>query len=345
MSLGELCGGELPFLFKILAADKPLSIQAHPNLEQAREGFEKENRAGIPPDGANRNYRDSGSKPEIICALTPFQGLCGFREPGEIRRLLLDFLSPPAGSTLQKGFAPLLAALDSRDCSAALRGFLAALFALPPNAREALTAHILAGGRQGAGAEENGEWALMRRFAELYPGDPALVSPLYLNIIRLEPGEAVFLPARTLHAYIHGMGVELMANSDNVLRGGLTPKYVDVPELMGILDFHPLLPEILRPVRESSASCPARLRYPAGCGSFSLSVIHGRGGEITMREAGPAIAVVTRGEPRISGGDGGETLLKTGESIFIPQRAGKTTLGLNGNFTLYIAGLPDKPGP
>ena len=346
--------GSLPFLFKLLAAEKPLSIQAHPNKAQAREGFDRENRAGLAVDAPDRNYKDPNHKPEIICALTPFTGMCGFRPPAEIRRLLEAFLSP-APASLREGFAPLLAAVNDDDVPAALRNFTETLFGLPAALREELTRFILSQ-QVPVGAEETDTGAAaackvsaaqresMRRFAELYPGDPALVSPLYLNLFSLEPGEAVFLRAGILHAYIHGFGIELMASSDNVLRGGLTPKHVDVPELLKILDFSPLKPEILKPFPENpdgAQDAPAvRFRYPAACcEEFSLSVMRGAGGKTPFYETGPAICIVTEGE--LAAGEKGEIRFKQGEAFFIPAGGGDSKPPeFRGNFTLYTASLP-----
>jgi mannose-6-phosphate isomerase len=324
--------GALPFLFKLLAAEKPLSIQAHPNLAQARKGFERENAAGLAPDAPVRSYKDPNHKPEIICALTPFTGMCGFRAPAETRRRLTDFLAgaPPL---LRKSFAPSLAALDDDHTAAALRKFLAALFDLSAPAREELTRYILSSGRR----EGSPEWRLMRRFAGLYPGDPALVAPLYLNVFHLRPGEAIFLRAGILHAYIHGFGVELMANSDNVLRGGLTSKHVDVPELMGVLDFSPLKPEILAPGEPP----PACFRYPAPCDEFSLSVMRGGGEDAAFAEAGPAICVVVDGVLRVTSESGAGAVFRAGASFFVPAGAdGKSPLVFGGNYTLYTAAIP-----
>ncbi|MDR0582756.1 MAG: mannose-6-phosphate isomerase, class I [Treponema sp.] len=345
--------GSLPFLFKLLAADRPLSIQAHPNKAQAREGFEREGRAGLALDAPDRNYKDPNHKPEIICALTPFTGMCGFRPPAEIRRLLGAFLSP-APASLREGFSPLLAAVNNDEAPSALRNFTGALFGLSAAVREELTRFILRQQASG-GAEETDAGAaaacgvsaaqreLMYRFAELYPGDPALISPLYLNLFSLEPGEAVFLPAGILHAYIYGFGIELMASSDNVLRGGLTPKHVDLPELLKILDFSPFKPEILKPPPENSGgaqNAPAVcFRYPAPCKEFSLSVMRSTGGKTPFCGTGPAICIVTEGELAV--GEKGEIRLKRGESFFIPAGDGDSKPPeFQGNFTLYAASLP-----
>jgi mannose-6-phosphate isomerase len=182
----------------------------------------------------------------------------------------------------------------------------------------------------------------MRGLARLYPGDPAVIAPLYLNVFRLEPGEAVFLEAGVLHAYIHGFGVELMANSDNVLRGGLTGKHIDVPELMKILDFKPFNPHIIAP----NASC-----FSYQCGGFSLTRICGSGGaacggvvETWPLVDSPSVCIVTEGELIIADSDR-ETVVKRGESMFIPPvNNNESPLLLKGNFTLYIAST-DAPRP
>ncbi|MCL2126849.1 MAG: mannose-6-phosphate isomerase, class I [Treponema sp.] len=345
-SLGKLIAGDpvrylgeeaalkystLPFLFKLLAAEKPLSIQAHPDKERARQGFNRENAAGLPQDDPGRCYRDSNHKPEIICALTPFTGMCGFREPGEIKRLLAGFLDPAAPAPLREGFLPLFKALESPGPSGALENFLNALFGLSAGTREALAAYILSGREAGGGVERE----LIRNFAGLYPGDPAVIAPLYLNVFRLEPGEALFLKAGVLHAYCRGFGVELMANSDNVLRGGLTSKHVDVHELMKALDFRPMKPGIMKVPADSRSYV-----YPAPCEEFSLAVMRCGGGEMSRPPAahgGPSICVVTEGEALVSGGDGG-MVLKQGESAFFPPavKGGKAPV-FRGRFTLYAA--------
>jgi len=328
--------GVLPFLFKLLAAEKPLSIQAHPNPAQAREGFERENSAGLTHDAPDRNYRDSNHKPEIICALTPFTGMCGFRSPDEIRLLLALFLDS-ATAPVREGCAPLLQALEMPNPTTALRNFLEILFNFSPAIKTTLTEYTLS-----AHGAENCEWELMRDFARLHPGDPAVIAPLYLNVFRLEPGEAVFLKAGVLHAYIHGFGVELMANSDNVLRGGLTSKYVDIPELMKALDFNPIKPQIIKP--EEDSLC---FTYPAPCEEFSLTVMRSTGGSAALPESSPlalaqsaSIGIVTEGEVSVSG-----MVLKQGESAFFPPGKAATSNGesplmLQGHFTLYIASVP-----
>jgi len=347
--------GSLPFLFKLLAAEKPLSVQAHPDKIKAREGFERENKAGLRLDSPNRNYRDPNHKPEIICALTPLTGLCGFRDPAEIHKNLEFFLSCGDRGLLSEGFAPLLTALQKPDTAAPLRDFLSALFGMPEPIRKALTEYILSknmeqnsnylnnnsapreprtsGSMVRRLCEKKIEIGLLQNFARLYPGDPSVLAPLYLNVFRLEPGEAVFLESGVLHTYVYGLGLELMANSDNVLRGGLTSKHIDVPELMKILNFSPIKPCIIKPEPGST-----RFTYPVPCGEFSLTVIHGKeGGGGVFAPDGPVICIVTDGEVTVQGST--SIVLKRGESVFIPPAADGKPFLLRGNFTLYVAGV------
>jgi mannose-6-phosphate isomerase len=338
--------GGLPFLFKFLAAEQPLSIQAHPNREQARRGFERENREGIAPEDPRRNYRDPNHKPEILCALSPFRMMCGFRRPREIVPELDRFLAgaPPS---LCRGISPLKAALTGAgDEAGALRAFFAALFELSPELREELGSFIT----KTAGTGNPGEAAagktgdLMAAFARLYPGDPAIMAPLYLNVLELAPGEAVYLEAGVLHSYIRGFGIELMANSDNVLRGGLSPKHIDIPELMRVLNFSPRRPGVLK----APEPAPFWYTYAAPCGEFSLSVIHSRGTGGPFPERGPGILAVTRGRAHFSLA-GTETILSPGESVFIPARNPGESLSCSGDFCAYLAALPpagpdDSPG-
>ena len=223
--------GRLPFLLKVLAADEPLSLQAHPSLDQAREGFARENSAGIAIDASDRNYRDANHKPELICALTEFHALVGFRDPVETLGLLRALDVPELSAHVE-----LLAAQPGPD---GLRALFTTWITLPQSMLDELVPALQKGAVALAAA--GGDWAREARTAlelsERYPGDAGVLAALLLNRVVLAPGEALFLPAGNLHAYLAGAGIELMANSDNVLRGGLTPKHVDVPELLRVLDF------------------------------------------------------------------------------------------------------------
>jgi mannose-6-phosphate isomerase len=318
--LGEDLAGEfrgLPFLCKLLAAERPLSIQAHPDAAQARAGWERENSLGIPLGSPNRNYKDPNHKPEIICALGPFVALAGFREPGEIRSLLRTFDCP--------SLTPLLDALDAPPGTAggasALQGFMEALFSLAAEDRLALGAHARGFLRDGPPGERAEEWKLVARLAELYPEDPALIAPLYLNPVTLQGGEAMNIPAGILHAYVRGFGVELMANSDNVLRGGLTPKHIDREELTRIVRFVPFKPEIL----QAAAAGDGLEAYPSPVREFSLYRLHGReGAALPFPLRGPAILLALEGELIIPA----EKLrLRRGESAFVVPGTGPLLSG------------------
>jgi len=317
INLADICGEPLPFLFKLLAAGKPLSIQAHPNLAQAAEGFNREEKSGIALDDPKRNYKDPNHKPEILCAISPFTVMAGFREPAEIKKALEAFLTaaPPLGDA----FSPLLLAIETGF----LANFFRALFGLTERERKNICSFLLE--NETCKSIPQNLWKLMRDFAAQYPADAAVLSPLYLNVFTLETGQAVFVPAGVLHAYISGFGVELMASSDNVLRGGLTPKHVDIGELMKILDFNPFMPQIISP---SSGN----FRYPAPCREFSLSLISGGGDKKVFPESGPAICIVSEGEIFA----GSETF-KKGESFFVPKTE-NARLVFGGNYSLFSAG-------
>ena len=325
--LGNTGFDTLPFLFKVLAAEKPLSIQAHPSLEQAQEGWARESSSGIDLESPLRNYRDPSHKPEIICALSPFTAMVGFRETEEIKTLLMDFFDD-ASRSLKAAIFPLINALDRKndDDENPLKKFLSALFSMTEETRADLSDYAINLNKH------KKEWELIKQFASLYPGDPAIISPLYLNIIDLEPGDAIFIPSGMLHAYIHGLGIELMANSNNVLRGGLTNKHIDTHELLNVLDFKSYKPLIFEENKNENI-----YTYPVLCREFSLCVIKGGMGEdYSYPESGPSIILVTNGELTLTIND--RTIsLKKGESAFIPANDGK--IMLSGDFTLYAAGI------
>jgi mannose-6-phosphate isomerase len=300
-------GDRLPFLLKVLAAAEPLSIQAHPTEEQARAGFEEEERRGVPRDAPRRNYRDPSHKPELLCALTPFEALCGFRDVAETARLF-DELAVPA---LDEALAPLRA---GGDLGETFRRVMTTLDAA------AVEQTVAACARPGGFARER---AMALSLARLYPGDVGVVSALLLNLLHLEPGEAIYLGAGNLHAYLGGVGVEIMASSDNVLRGGLTPKHVDVPELMRVLRFEagPIAPLRARRVDavEEVYDTPAR--------EFRLSRVTAPA-ERAVR--GPEILLCTAGDVRVD-----DRPLPRGGAAFVPASAGRWRL--SGEGTVYRA--------
>lgn len=328
-----LCLGEtgeqkytgLPFLFKILAADAPLSIQAHPNKQQAEDGFAREEKAGIPLSAENRNYKDPNHKPEIICALTDFTAMCGFRPLNEIASLVSLLKLPQLHTCLE--------ALKRAEPAEAYKYFLHSLFSLPQNVKLELTQLIKEKIPElfKKAPSYALEWKLIEQFATAYPGDSAVIAPLYLNVLSLKPGEALFLPAGILHAYVHGFGVELMANSDNVLRGGLTPKYVDVKELLNTLRFEPYKPEILQPTTGSDGI----KSYPSPVDEFSLFRIDLIDIHPVHLPAGkPIILVVIDGTVKI-GNQHNIMELTKGKSVFVP--AVREELLLTGSGTLFGA--------
>lgn len=291
-------GPRLPFLLKILAAGAPLSLQVHPNLEQAQEGYEDEERRGIPIDAPHRNYKDANHKPELICALTEFDGLCGFRAPDEAAELL-------AGLDVDS-LKPYVDLLHAHPEEAALREVLTALLTAD---RDEL-AHTVTEAAA-ACARLGGDYAPYADLAHHYPGDPGVIAAMLLNHVRLQPGEALFLGAGVPHAYLNGLGVEIMANSDNVLRCGLTPKHVDVPELLRVVRFEAGDPGILRP----EASPDGEEVYETPTDEFRLSryVLPQDAAPHDLTLATPQILLCTAGSVRVDG-----STLGPGQSVFVP---------------------------
>ncbi|MEW1634294.1 mannose-6-phosphate isomerase, class I [Streptomyces sp. NPDC093801] len=310
-------GPGLPFLLKILAAGAPLSVQVHPDLAQAKAGFEDEERRGVPIDAGHRNYKDANHKPELICALTPFDGLCGFRPPTEAADLLEGL-----GVDSLKPYVDLLRAHPEE---AALREVLTAVL----GADRAEMAHTVA--ETAAAAERiGGPYAPYAGLVHDYPGDPGVIAAMLLNHVRLQPGEAMFLGAGIPHAYLDGLGVELMANSDNVLRCGLTPKHVDVPELLKVVVFEPSAPGVLRPEADGEEV------YETPIDEFRLSrfALAPGGAPHTLPDTTPQILLCTAGQCTARSAQAGELALVPGESVFVP--AGET-VELSGNGTVFRA--------
>jgi mannose-6-phosphate isomerase len=294
----EKFGPRLPFLLKILAAGAPLSLQVHPNLAQAKEGYAAEESAGLPIDAPHRNYKDANHKPELICALTPFDGLCGFRHPVEAADLL-------AGLNVDS-LKPYVDLLHAQPEEAALREVLTAVLTADRAEMAVTVADATA-----AAERLGGDYAPYAAVAHHYPGDPGVIAAMLLNYVRLQPGEGMFLGAGVPHAYLNGLGVEIMANSDNVLRCGLTPKHVDVPELLRIVRFEATDPGVLRP----EASPSGEEVYDTPIEEFRLSrYVLAPGAEPRdLTATTPQILLCTAGSVRA-----GELTLAPGESVFVP---------------------------
>ncbi len=260
--------GRLPFLLKLLAAAEPLSLQAHPSKAQAEAGFAHEEALGIPRAAPHRNYKDNNHKPELVCVLTPFWALCGFREPAEsaalLRALEVDAL------------APIVTLLDAGN----LREAFLTLLGVTGEARAALVRPAVAAAKARRPTAKTDPYFWLARLGDAYPDDAGAITSLLLNLLELKPNQALYLPAGNLHAYLEGFAVEIMAASDNVLRGGLTPKYVDREELAKVLDIAPYAVVVFEPAVGTDHF--AHYRTPAR--DFALARYEAGGASV--REAG-----------------------------------------------------------
>jgi mannose-6-phosphate isomerase len=325
--VAENFNNQLPYLFKILAAAKPLSIQAHPDLQQAREGFQRENAQEIPLEAPNRNYLDDNHKPECICALTRFWALSRFRKIPAI----LSYLEKLNLRQLRAEFTEF----RKQPTSEGLKRFYTALMSLNQSRQDEVVEEALRRALRLAAGDPVFEWML--RLADDYPADIGVLSPIILNLICLEPGQAVFLDAGELHAYLEGLGVELMANSDNVLRGGLTTKYVDVPELLRILKFEGKDIKFLEPQK----SIANEFVYPSSAREFVLSVIKLELEAVYQSPADRSVEILmcTRGKVTITDhGNQIETQLPQGASAVIP--AAVKCYAISGQGICYKAAVP-----
>ena len=320
-TLDQVLGAEhrLPYLLKLLAAASALSIQAHPSKAQAEEGFAREDAAGIPVDAAERNYRDDNHKPEVIVALRDgFEALSGLRDLAATRRLLTA-LGPAA--------TPLQERLAGSDDHTVLRETIAWL--LSGDARETVAAIVAAAGTARP-QEFAAELAITRRLAALQPDDPGIVVALLMNLVVLRRGEALFVPAGILHAYLSGIGVEIMAASDNVLRGGLTPKHIDVAELLRVLDTSSG-PATLLPARTVAEGVE---RFAPGVPDFALLRVRADAAH-EVATSGAAIALCTAGAVEVRGAGGESVSLRPGESLF--ANADESPLRVTGAGELFVA--------
>jgi mannose-6-phosphate isomerase len=333
-------GGRLPFLLKFLAADRALSIQVHPSREQAEAGYREESARGLAPGDKSRNYADDWPKPEILCALTRFEVLAGMRTTADAAALLgalrvreLDplaaDLAAAAGRAGQEGRGGR-GGQGGEDT--ALTGALGAILTWPAEGRAALVAAVTAGCERiaAAGGEYAGAAAATVRIAGDHPGDLGIVASLLLRYLVLRPGEAVFLPAGGPHSYLRGTGVELLANSDNVVRAGLTPKHVDVPELLRLVD-----PAAAVPVIEPRPDGAGVLAYDSPAPEFRLYRAEPGAAEVTLPGGGgPRIVLCTEGAGLLRAGCGQLRLAK-GESCYLS--AAEETVTASGPASLFVA--------
>ncbi|MGX1738469.1 mannose-6-phosphate isomerase, class I [Corynebacterium flavescens] len=314
-------GERLPFLLKILAAAEPLSLQAHPSKAQAEEGFERENRLGISLQASNRNYKDDNHKPELIVALTPFYAMAGFR-PLVRTRELFDGLSCSA-------LDHYLGMLDNRPEAESdnLRALFTTWITIPSSNRKDLIAAVIAAGEDLVARLPREDWrsvvmSTVIRLNEQYPGDIGVLGALLLNHVQLQPGEAAYLNAGELHAYVSGLGVEIMANSDNVLRGGLTPKFVDVPELVKVLTYKAAKDPRVEQVDKSAQANvhgAAVWSYPVPIEEFIIDRVELKGTDsVDLDFDGPAIVLCTGGEAQARDINGTTLQIAPSNAIWLP---------------------------
>jgi mannose-6-phosphate isomerase len=320
-TLADRVEGRLPFLLKVLAAASPLSLQAHPTMEQAAEGFERENALGIPLDAAERNYKDAFHKPELIYALSDdFRALCGFRPAHAIASTIERMIGAMPGDPALNGFSDRLGTDDD------LRAAFEWLVAGGDDVDELVGTVVDAASRL-----EGDNFALVGELADAYPGDPGIVVSLMLNLVTLHRGEVLYLPAGNIHAYVEGLGIELMAASDNVLRGGLTPKHIDVPELLSVLDFTP----VAVPYLEPRAVWPGIELYAPDVPDFALAVVTGPVDGARYSIGGDGIVLCTSGSFEVTGA-GSSVRLSRGDAVFVTADEGE--LSIAGGGQLFVAG-------
>ncbi|WP_395726444.1 mannose-6-phosphate isomerase, class I [Nakamurella sp.] len=322
-------GARLPFLLKVLAAAEPLSLQAHPSAAQAERGFALEEAAGIPLSSPQRNYRDSWPKPELICALTEFEALCGFREPSRTVHLLAALEVPALDH--------YLGLLSGQPDEHGTRALFSSIITIPPSTLGPLLADVLAAcvQRVQRGDEFATEYRTALALGERYPGDPGVLASLLLNRITLQPGQALFLPGGNLHAYLAGVGIEIMANSDNVLRGGLTPKHVDVGELMKVLDFGPGE----QPILHGDPGDTGEWVYRTPAPEFRLSRLQPGPDRREITHPGPQVLLVVDGSIEVSDGRGTVLVVPRGRSVWIGAQDGPVWVSGGGTAFRAIDGL------
>ncbi len=318
----------LGFLLKVLSAAAPLSIQAHPSQEQARAGFERENELGIPLDSPERNYKDPFHKPELIYAVTPFDALCGFRDVAASVAVLDRLISVGRSAGIPHDEIDVLRGIlaGGADDESALRAAVGLLLGGGEAAEEIVQqATTIARSAEGVQIAELG---IVRLLADAYPGDPGVVLALLLHRVALVPGQALYLPAGNVHAYLSGTGIELMAASDNVLRGGLTRKHIDVPELLRVLDFMPLPAPLLTPSHEGAIEV-----FAPDVPDFRLVHVSS---DAELRLNGPAIVLCAAGAASVTGANGAIEVAR-GDAVFVSPDERPLRFSVAAGSSLFVA--------
>ena len=316
-------GDQLPFMAKLIATSQPLSLQVHPTKEIAREGYLREELLGVERTSPNRSYRDMNHKPEMLYALTDFEALVGFRVPRRARQLLGGLDCELAEnlrrrlnlSTVRGGMRSLVAWLfdpDSPVTAEAVGEFV-----------EASAARLASGNTPSVRTDR-----MIARLAELYPGDPGIVVAFLMNPVSLRPGECVYIPPRMIHSYSSGMGIEVMATSDNVIRAGLTQKHVDAAQLVEIAEFSALPPMRLAPEHPTESTD----RFFAPAQEFWLSATHAEGSEVWVPGEGPRIVICTEGTVRV------RTELRFGGREALELQRGEAAFVAAAEEKLYVSG-------
>lgn len=325
-SLERIFGERLPYLLKLIAPAKPLSLQVHPTREHAAESYAAENAAGLALSDPARNYRDDNHKPEMVLALTRFEALCGFRTPRRAMQIL-DGLGTPLSTRLHR---LLVDSPTAHGMRAAFRTLVSA--SMRPSAEEvvevaeACAARLASGGSPSLRIDR-----IVGYLQEHFPGDPGVVAAMLLNPVTLQPGEAMFVPAGAIHAYLSGLGVEVMAASDNVLRAGLTPKKVDADEMLQCVSVVAAPP--LRVAPESLTETTAAYFAPVDDFELSVTTVADPGGSFQPRHripgSGPRILLCLEGEVLVQS-DTGRRMLGAGRALLVPAPSGDVRIGGHG---------------
>jgi mannose-6-phosphate isomerase len=330
--LGPECvarfGPRLPFLLKFLSAERALSIQVHPSRAQAVAGFRAENERGLAPGDPARNYRDDWPKPELLYALTPFEMVAGLRAPADAAGILRALAVKP--------LEPLAARLEDAATAQTLGEVFGTVLSWPEAGRAGLVADVLAacGRLAGEGSRYAAACAAVVRSAEDHPGDLGLVALLLMRHMVLQPDQAVFMPAGGLHDYLRGTGIEILANSDNVVRAGLTGKHIDVPELLKLLD-----PAVAVPVLSPAVLADGIGWFDTPAAEFRLYVADLTGGAVTLPGVGPRILLCTGGAALLRSQSGASVSLGRGGSCFAAAADGPVSA--TGRARLFIASPGD----
>jgi mannose-6-phosphate isomerase len=315
-------GPRLPFLLKVLAAEKALALQVHPTRDEAKDGFEKENALGIRLDAPERNYLDRNHKPEMFCALEPFECLAGFRSIGQIATELR--------SLRLTTFAEEIDNIGQSRSIDGLKRLFESMMLLESERKELFVREVV----EKAAASKGVRYRWIVELNRQYPGDIGVVSPLFLKLLHLRPGQAVYLEPGTVHAYLRGVAIELMSNSDNVVRGGLSVRHVDILEFLKILQFNESPVEPINPKKLSRGAEVYEIPTSDFC-LYRIRLNRGVKYESSGKRA-VEILICTRGKTVLRGGAGNEDLVvHRGDSFLVP--ANSPSYSIEGGGILFKA--------